>query len=151
MCLSVQQLPQAFRRTAQTYIKRPEERVHRAHFIEPHLVDQLLEDHRLVGEQGDTPFPIVKADGAGDDLLYFSRVAAANEAVLIHLPLAFFEWECVPVLVLAATAVHGIEADVAVRGHLRKEPRLHGLALARECVFDGPLPLIGMRFYSSFE
>src|SRR5437867_1353307 len=39
-----------------------------ARLVETHLVNQLLEDHRVVGEQIDAPLPVVETDRAGDDL-----------------------------------------------------------------------------------
>ena len=59
--------------------------------VEAHLVDQFFEDERIVGEEVDTPLPVVEADGAGDDLFDFSGVAAADQSVLSHLAGAFFE------------------------------------------------------------
>ena len=35
----------------------------RAGFVEPHLVNQLLEDERVVGKEIHAPFPVVKPDG----------------------------------------------------------------------------------------
>ena len=39
-----------------------------AGLVEAHLVDELLEDGGIVGEEIDAPFPVVESDGAGDDL-----------------------------------------------------------------------------------
>ena len=39
-----------------------EEGVDGADFVETHLVDELLEDHRVVGEEVDAPLPVVHAD-----------------------------------------------------------------------------------------
>src|SRR6185437_9379517 len=90
----------------------PEEGVDRAHFIEAHFVDQLLEDHGILGEEIHAPFPVVHADGAADDLFYLAAVTAADQAVLVHHVLAVGIWHGVPVRLLAALAVHGIEADI---------------------------------------
>ena len=40
----------------------PEERIHRAYFVEAHLVDQFLEDHRVIGKEIHAPLPIVHSD-----------------------------------------------------------------------------------------
>src|SRR5579871_4623089 len=96
----------------------PEHGVDGADFVEAHLVDQLFEDQWIVGEQIDTPLPIVKADGASDDLFYRSGITAADHAMIVHLACAFFDGELVPVLVFATAAVHGIEAGVAIRRNL---------------------------------
>jgi hypothetical protein len=45
----------------------------------------------------------------------------------------------------AAAAVHGIEADVAMRRNLGEQARLHGFPVAIELAFDLGFPLIGMR------
>src|SRR5438105_2999329 len=93
------------RRHADPYIKLAKESVHRADFVEAHLVDQLLEDERIVREKIDSPFPIVEADGAGDDLPHFAGIAAANQAMVVHLARTLFDGELVPIFFLATTTV----------------------------------------------
>src|SRR5438270_7597448 len=62
-------------------VKRAEQGIDGADLVEAHLVNQLLEDQRIVGEQVHAPLPIVESDRAGDDLLHSSCVAAADHAV----------------------------------------------------------------------
>ena len=57
-----------------------------------------LELERIVGEQGDAPFPVVEADGAGDDLFDFARVCAADHAVGAHHFAALLHRQHVPVV-----------------------------------------------------
>src|SRR5208337_3856664 len=97
--ISFQQVVQPVRRTAQSDIEASEQRIHGADVVEAHLVDQLLENQGIVGEEVDAPLPIVKTNGAGDDLFHLSGIAASDEAVLIHLALALFHGKRVPVLV----------------------------------------------------
>src|SRR5512141_1786140 len=78
--------------------KGAESRVNRAYFVEAHFVDQLLEDQWIIGEKINAPLPIVEANRAGDDLLYLSSVPAADHSVFVHLALAFFDRQRVPVL-----------------------------------------------------
>ena len=44
-------------RTAKADVERPEERIDRADFVEPHLVDQLLESEGVFGEEDPHPIP----------------------------------------------------------------------------------------------
>src|SRR6478672_3359199 len=69
-----EQLSDLGRRRALTHVEGSEQRVHRAHFIKAHLVDQLFEDHGVVSEQIHTPFPVVKSDGTGNNLLHLPRI-----------------------------------------------------------------------------
>src|SRR3954471_6411809 len=87
----------------------PEQRVDGADLVKPHLVDKFLELQRVVRKQVHAPLPIVKADGAGDDLLHLAGVAPADEPVRFHLALALLDGQRVEVLVFAAQPVHGIE------------------------------------------
>ena len=56
------------RRELQADVEGPELRVPGRGLVEAHLVDQLLEDERVVGEQVDAPLPVVEADRARDHL-----------------------------------------------------------------------------------
>src|SRR6266849_7563655 len=94
--VSFQQFVQAVRRTAQSDVETSEQGIDGAYVVEAHFVDQLLENQGIVGEEVDTPLPVVKTDGAGDDLFHFSGIAASDEAVLVHLALAFFHGKRVP-------------------------------------------------------
>src|SRR5882672_6499782 len=82
--LSVEQRVDLLGRATQSDVELPEQGVDGADVVEAHFVDQLLEDQRVVGEKVDAPLPIVEADGAGDDLLYFSSVTAADHAMFAH-------------------------------------------------------------------
>src|SRR5208337_1679400 len=149
--VSFQQVLQAVGGAAQSYVKSSEERVDGAYVVETHLVDQLLEHQGIVGEEVDAPLPIVEADGSGDDLFYFSGIAATYHAVFVHLALALFHGKRVPVLVFAAAAVHGIKTNVAIRRHRGKEARLHRLFLARDGFLDGLFPLLRVWFYAAIS
>ena len=81
--------------------------------VEAHLVDQLLEDRRIVGEEIDAPFPVVEADRAGDDLRDLAGVLAADMPCSRIIAARSLERRAVPVLRLAAPLVHRVEADVA--------------------------------------
>src|ERR1019366_7823726 len=138
-------------RNAHAHIERPEEGVDGADFIEAHFVDEALENGGVVGEKIDAPFPIVEADGSGNDLAHFAGVSAADGAVLLHHALAVGEGFLVPVLGLAAAAVHGVEADVAGGGNFRPEARGHGLAVAVEGGLDLLFPLVGVGLDALFD
>ena len=79
------------------------------------------------GEEVYAPLPVIHADRAGDDLLDLVAVAAADQAVLVHHALALGEGHGVPVDLLAALAVHGIEAEVFGVGDGGEEARGHGV------------------------
>src|SRR5205807_7228550 len=127
------------------YVELAEQGVDGADVVEAHLVDQLLEDQGVVGEQVYTPLPIVEADRPRDDLLDFTCVAPADEAMVAHLAGTFFDGKRIPVLVFAAAAVHGIKAEVTMGWNLGIEARAHGFAVASELAFDFGLPLVGVR------
>src|SRR5258706_10470356 len=97
---------------SQADIERSELRVHRAYFIKTHLVDEPLEDQRLFREEVHSPLPIVKANRSRDDLLDLASISAAHQAVFMHLALALFNGQHVPVLSLAAQAIHGIKTGI---------------------------------------
>src|SRR6266436_6855434 len=103
--ISFQQVVQVAGRAAQSDVETSEESVDGADVVEAHLVDQLFENQGIVGEEVDAPLPIVETDGAGNDLLHLSGIAASDQAVFIHLALALFHGERVPVLVFAAAAI----------------------------------------------
>src|SRR3954453_16244560 len=88
-----EKVPDLRRRAADANEELPEQRVDSADLVKTHLVDELLELQRVVAEQIHAPLPIVEADGAGDDLLHLTGVAAANESVRFHLPLALLDRE----------------------------------------------------------
>src|SRR3954462_12025239 len=139
--LPAQQLFQPRSRAAHAQIKSPEQCIHGAYLIKAHLVDQLLEDQWIIREQVYAPLPIVKADRSRDDLPDGPGVTTTDQPMLFHLALALFNGQAVPVLVFAASAVHGIEADIAVRRNLREQPRTHRLGLALDRLFDYLIPL----------
>src|SRR5262249_15717494 len=116
-------------RAANADIEVTKLRVHGANFVEAHFIDQPFEDKRIVGEKIYAPFPIVKTDRSGNDLLHLASIAAAHHTVLVPLSRAFLDGKRVPVLFLATTAIHGIKAQVLAFGNVRIEPRPHGLAL----------------------
>src|SRR6266478_5945302 len=144
--LAFQKSAQLARRTTQAHVELPEERIHRADVIEAHLVNQLLEDQRIVGEQVDAPLPVVKSDRAGDDLPHFARIASADESMLTHLAGPFLDGQGVPVLVFTAFAVHRIEAGVAVGRDCGEQPRPHRFFLPHQSLLDLAIPFLRMRF-----
>src|SRR5213078_2857023 len=76
---AVQKLAQTAPGAAHADVEMPELCIHSADFVEAHLVNQLLEDQWIVGEQIHAPLPIVEADRAGDDLFDLSGIATAHE------------------------------------------------------------------------
>src|ERR1700691_3307233 len=110
--------------------------------IEAHFVNQLLENQGIVGEEVYAPLPVVEADGAGDDLFYFTSIAAPDETVFIHLALALFHRKRVPVLVFATSAIHGIKTEVTVGRHQREQARLHCLFLTSDGLRDRFFPFV---------
>ena len=131
--------------------KRAEQRIDGAHLVEPHLVNQPLEHQRIVGEQIHAPFPVVETDGAGDDLFHSARIAPADGPVLLHHELAVLERHLIPVLLLAATPVHGVKAQVLGGGNFGKEPRVHGRSLALQRFFNSGVPLRRVRLQTLFR
>src|SRR5262249_44632751 len=79
-----QHLAQRARGEPDPYVERPEERESRARRVEAHLVNELLEDERIVCEQRHAPLPVVEPDGALDDLHHPSGVAASDLSVPPH-------------------------------------------------------------------
>src|SRR5262245_65954782 len=74
-------LRQLARRELQADVERAEGGVAGAPFVEAQVVDQLLEDQRVVGEQIDAPFPVVENDGPGDDLGALDGMIPACQAL----------------------------------------------------------------------
>src|ERR1700676_3029625 len=118
-----------------------EERVLGADLVEAHLVDQLLEDHGIVCEEVDAPLPVVVPDRSSDDLLDPFAVSAADHAVLVHHPLPLGKVNHVPVLLVGAFAVHGIEAEVLCFGNGGPEAWGHGLGATLEGCGNFCVPL----------
>src|SRR5690606_24042902 len=58
--LALEQLRELLGRELQPGVKRAELAVLGARLVEAHLVDELLERHRIVGEQIDAPLPVVE-------------------------------------------------------------------------------------------
>src|SRR5207237_209233 len=127
-------------------IEMPELCIHRADFVEAHLVNQLLEHHWIVGEQIHAPLPIIEADRAGDDLLDLSGIPTANEPMFIHLARALFNRQRVPVLIFTSAPVHGIETYVSRLRNFSEKSWMHGFALPSQSFADCLLPFIGVRF-----
>src|SRR6185312_3452639 len=138
---AVAQIFQTRGRYSHTHKELAEQSIDGAYFVEAHLIDQLLEDQRVIRKQVHAPLPIVKAYRSRDDLLHRPRIAPAYQPVFFHLALPLFNGQAVPVLVLSASAVHGIEADVARSWNLRKQPRTHGFRLAFDGVLNRGIPL----------
>ena len=61
------------RRSAHAHHKCAKSRINGANFVKTHLVDQLLEDQRVVGEQIDAPLPVIEPDRPRDDLPDLAR------------------------------------------------------------------------------
>src|SRR5215472_1165821 len=121
-----------------------EQRIDGAYMVETHFVDQLFEDQRIICEEVNTPLPVVESNGAGDDLPDFAGVTAAYEAVFVHLAGTLFDWQLIPVFVLATASVHGIEAGVTIGRDIGKEARVHRFFVTVKLALDFSLPLIGM-------
>src|SRR5258708_20154435 len=105
---TIEQLVNASRGTPNSDIKRPKQGIQCTDFVKTHLVDQFLEDQRIVGEKVNAPLPIVKPDRSGNDLFHRPRVATPNHAGLFHLPLPFFNGPPVPILLFPPFPVHSI-------------------------------------------
>ena len=105
--------------------ERAELRVVGGHLVEAHLVDDLLERDRVVGEQRDAPLPVVEAGRAGDELQHPAGVGAADACVAGHQLLALLERQRVPVASPLAALRHRVEADDrALERQLRVDPLL---------------------------
>ena len=65
----MQKVLQLIGRKAQSDVERAEQAVNRAGFIEAHLVNEFLENQRVIGEEIDSPFPIIEADRTRNDLI----------------------------------------------------------------------------------
>src|SRR5689334_3783401 len=65
-------------------VEGPEERVARARRVEAHLVNELLEDQGVVGEERDAPLPVVEADRARNHLRHLAGVPAPDLAMASH-------------------------------------------------------------------
>src|SRR5438105_10782789 len=77
-------LCQRFRLDQTADVEVAEIGVLRARLVEAHLGDELLEVHRILGEERHAPLPPIESDRAGDDLRSSPRVAPAREAVTVH-------------------------------------------------------------------
>ena len=135
---------QVFEFEPDAYVEAAEEGVLGADFVEAHLVDEALENDRIVGEEVNGPLPVIETDGAGDDLADFVGVAAADHAVFVHHALAVRHGFHVPVDVFAALAIHGIEAGVLSVWDGGVKAGGHGSALAIDGLLDGGVPFRGV-------
>src|SRR5207302_1105041 len=79
--LSIQIRRELSRGELETGIERTELREFRARLVEAHLVNQFLEDERILREQIDAPLPVIEPDRPRDDLRDLARVVAADHAV----------------------------------------------------------------------
>ena len=71
--------------------ERAELRVFRAHLVESHVGDQLLEVDRVLRKQRHSPFPRIETDRAGDHLLDPSGVTSSRQPVRLHQSAALVE------------------------------------------------------------
>src|SRR5215472_1238700 len=136
---------------AQAYVELPKQRVDSADFVEAHLVNELFENDWIIGKEVDAPLPVVETDRAGNDLPNFTGIAAADEAMLVHLAGPLFDREAVPVLGLTALAIHRVEARIAVGRDCGKKARAHGFFLAGEGFSDLAIPIFRMRLDASID
>ena len=139
------------RREAQPHEESPEQPIHRAGFVEAHLVDEFFKYQRIVGEKIDAPFPVVETDGTGNDLRDPPGVVAADHAMLAHHALALVDGLAIPVLDFAAEFVHRIKAQITAVGDFRPEPWCRGLALSGEFRFHLAVPLGGAWAHALFN
>src|SRR5581483_5405564 len=95
----------------QTDDERAEVGVHRRDLVEAHLVEDLLEGDRIVGQQRDTPLPVVEGEGAGDQLQHPAGVGHADPGVTAHELAPLLEGELVPVDLAPPALGHRVEAD----------------------------------------
>src|SRR5690606_8753491 len=106
-----------------THIERAELPETGADLVEAHLVDQLLELERVVGEQRHAPFPVVEAHGAGHALGHLPGIPAPGPTVFAHVRGSFVLRQPVPVVAEVPLLVHRVEADEpAVVGDPGPEP-----------------------------
>ena len=59
-CFACEEGVELARRESQPDEESPEQPIHRAGFVEAHLVDQFFKYQRIVGEKIDAPFPVVE-------------------------------------------------------------------------------------------
>src|SRR5919106_983244 len=114
---------------AQTDEENAKQSVDRAGFIEAHLVNQLLEHQRIIGKKIDAPFPIIEANGAGNDLADAAGVMTADDAMLAHHAVALVNRLTVPVLGFTAEFVHRVKTQIASLRYFRPQARCRGVAL----------------------
>ena len=121
--------------------ERAELGVARRHRIEAHLVHDVLQRDRVVGEQRDAPLPVVEPGRAGDELQDAARVGAADARVAGHQLLALLERELVPVRVRRRGAsTSGRSSSSCFARQLRMQAVLavvrHALAPRREALVE---------------
>src|SRR5437764_8871451 len=75
----------------------------RARLVEAHLRYELLEVHRVLGEERHAPLPLIEPDRARNNLCNSARVAPARETVTVHQLAPLHERQRVPVLARVAT------------------------------------------------
>src|SRR6266540_2850273 len=79
--------------------------------VEAHLVEDLLERQRVIGQEGDAPLPVVEGEGARDQLQHPAGVGHADAGVATHEPAPILERELVPVGLPRPPLGHRVEAD----------------------------------------
>src|SRR5690606_16384764 len=93
-----------------------------AYFIKSHLRNNLFKGDGILRKQGNPPFPIVEADGTGDDLTNPARIGAADHSVALHHSPPLFHREHVPVVAQVPSLVHGVETDIFRLRQARLKP-----------------------------
>src|SRR5262245_5507161 len=147
-CFAFEQAAQVASREAKPDEKSPEKTVNCARFVEAHLVDQLLEDQRVIGEKIHAPLPIVEADGTRNYLNDPPGIVTPDHAMLAHHPLAFGDRLTVPVLTFAAKLVHRVKGHIAPLRNLRPKTRRRGLPLLGQFHFYLSVPFGASRLQS---
>jgi len=109
---------QVARREPPANVEGAELAVAGARFVVAHLVDDVLEVRRVLGEERHAPLPVVEADRGGDDLFHAAAELPAVFAVFLHHLAAALEGQVVPVVLLAPLPAHRVEAEVLVLGYL---------------------------------
>src|SRR5258705_891722 len=158
---AVEQTFQTRRRKTKPDKKSAEQAVNGAGFVEAHFINEFFKNQRIVGKKIDAPFPVIEADGSGNDLGHAAGVMAPDHAVLAHHSLALANRLAVPVLGLAAKFVHRVKAQIAALGNLWPQARRRRFALYGQLRFDCFVPFrrallkslrrqVGVEFYRSF-
>lgn len=83
---------------AQIDVKWAEFPVARTDFVKSHFVDDFFNLIQLMGDECDTPFPVIESSRSGDQLGYSARVGSPHTGMASHQTFSGREVQSIPIV-----------------------------------------------------